>query len=323
MSQYSFSELGYGRLIGEFRITEVYPEGSRSISRVVQAEPITDGDLPTALKISRPGESQEYNFAALHEEVKTLQKLNQRGVVQLRRISSGEYPYKERAIQIVGKPWFFGMEFLNGGSLEAFLRSIGPLSLGEATAICHQVGTALEYVHGRGFAHNDVRPDHILFRRELRVGDRMEPVLINFRAGPNSVRPEVFGPVAYAAPEQLQASHDLSLPDIESFLDPSKADVWSMGILLYRLVVGNEPFRASANHSTSSAILRDSPESMMNRHKDLPQQLDEFIIEGCLCKDPNDRAAMRDYIALIGQYSGDWRVQRVPIRRRKLPWRRD
>ena len=322
MSQYSFSEIRGGRLIGDFRITEVYPEGRGSISRVVQAKPIANSDLAAALKISRAGENQEYYFAALHEEVKILQNLNHRGVVQLRRISSGEYPYKERAIQIAGTPWFFGMEFLHGGSLEDFIRAMGPLSLGEATAICHQVGTALEHVHGRGFVHNDVRPDHILFRRELRVGDRLEPVLINFRAGPNSGRLDLVRPVAYAAPEQLQESHDSSLPDIDSIVDPAKADVWSMGILLYRLLVGREPFRGSADHRTSSAILLDSPQSMMKRHIDLPQELDELIIEGCLSKDPNDRAEMRDYNALIGQYSGDWRVQRIPKKSRRLPWRR-
>ena len=256
MQQYTLSDIKNGRTIGDFKIVEVYPEGRGGMSRVVRARPIGDSDFQAALKISRTGGNQDYFFAAIQKEVEILQKLDHRGVVQLRQISSGKNPYKERAVQIVGTPWFFGMECLQGGSLEAYLRGLGPLSLSEAAAICHQVGTALEYIHGRGFAHNDVKPDNILFRRELRVGDRLEPVLIDFGVAAKLVKAQLDGSVVYMAPERLQEGRDPSAPEVVANVDPSKADVWSMGILLYRLLVGREPFQGLTDRSVTSAILR-------------------------------------------------------------------
>ena len=61
---------------------------------------------------------------------------------------------------------------------------------------------------------------------------------------------------------------------------------------------------------------------MIKRRQDLPRELDQFVIEGCLSKDPNLRVDMRDYNAVIDRYSGDWRVQRAPKKKRRLPWRR-
>ena len=322
MQQYALSDIKNGRPIGDFKIVEVYPEGRGGMWRVVRARPIGVSDFQAALKISRTGGNQDYFFAAIQKEVEILQKLDHRGVVQLRQISSGKNPYKERAVQIVGTPWFFGMECLQGGSLETDLRGLGPLSLSEAAAICHQVGTALEYIHGRGFAHNDVKPDNILFRRELRVGDRLEPVLIDFGVAAKRIKPQLDGSVVYMAPERLQEGRDPSAPEVVANVDPSKADVWSMGILLYRLLVGREPFQGLTDRSVTSAILRGSPQSMIKRRQDLPRELDRFVIEGCLSKVPNLRVDMRDYNAVIDRYSGDWRVQRAPRKKRRLPWRR-
>lgn len=322
MQQYELKDLKPGSPIGGFKAVEVYPEGRGGMSLVVRAKRVERSDGHSALKISRTGGNQDYYFAAIQKEVEILSKLDHRGVVNLRPISKGKNPYKERAVQIIGSPWFFGMECLRGGSLEAYLRGLGPLSLGEAAAICHQVGVALEYIHSQGFAHNDVKPDNVLFRRPLELGERLEPVLIDFGVAAKLVRSQLDGSVVYMAPERLQESREPSAPEVVAAADPTKADVWSMGILLYRLLVGREPFLGLTDRSITSAILRAMPASMTHRRQDLPRELDQFVIEGCLAKDPKLRVAMRDFNAVIARYSGDWRVRRVPKKRRWLPWRR-
>ena len=322
MQQYLLSEIKSGNLVGGFRILEVYPEGRGGMARVVRARPVKGEDQQEALKISRTGGNQDYFFAAIQKEVEILQKLDHRGVVRLLPISEGKNPFKERAVEIMDSPWFFGMEVLRGGSLEAYLRGLGALSLGEAAAICHQVGTTLEYIHSQGFAHNDVKPDNVLFRRELTVGERLEPVLIDFGVAAKLVRPQLDGSVVYMAPERLQESRDPSAPEVVANVDPSKADVWSMGILLYRLLVGREPFLGLTDRSVTSAILRAIPPSMTKRRQDLPRELDEFVIEGCLAKDPKLRVNVRDFNAVIDRYSGDWRVKRAPKKSRRFRFRR-
>ncbi len=322
MQRYPLKDIKPGKPIGAFRIVEVYPEGRGGMSRVVKARPRGDTGPEAALKISRVGPNQDYYFAAIQKEVEILQKLDHRGVVHLAPVSKGKNPYKERAVQIEGSPWFFGMEVLRGGSLEAYIRGLGALSLGESAAICHQVGKALEYIHREGFAHNDVKPDNVLFRRALKVGDRMEPVLVDFGVAAKLVRPQRDGSVVYMAPERLQESRDPSAPELVATVDPSKADVWSMGILLYRLLVGREPFLGFTDRSITSAILRAIPPPMTRRRQDLPKELDEFVIEGCLSKDPRLRVDIAEFNRVIDRYSGDWRVRRAPKRKKRFPWSR-
>jgi len=322
MPPYQLSDIKSGNLLGGFRILEVYPEGRGGMARVVRARLLKGEESEAALKISRTGGNQDYFFAAIQKEIEILQKLDHRGVVRLRPVSEGKNPFKERAVEIVESPWFFGMEVLRGSSLEAYLRGLGALSLGEAAAICHQVGTTLEYIHREGFAHNDVKPDNILFRRELKVGERLEPVLIDFGVAAKLVRPQLDGSVVYMAPERLQESREPSPPEMLAAGDPSKADVWSMGILLYRLLVGREPFLGITDRSVTSAILRAIPPSMIKRRQDLPRELDQFVIEGCLAKEPKLRVNMRDFNSVIDRYSGDWRVKRAPKKYRRLLWRR-
>ncbi len=109
MRQYELRKLKPGRQIGSFKVAEVYPEGRGGMARVVRAKPVNGNAGQVALKISRTGSNQDYFFAAIQKEVEILGQLDHAGVVRLRPISDGKNPYKERAVQILGNPWFFGM----------------------------------------------------------------------------------------------------------------------------------------------------------------------------------------------------------------------
>jgi serine/threonine protein kinase len=317
---YPLSDLKPGLPVGDFDVVEVYPEGRGGMARVVRAiRRGREGD-EIALKISRTGANQIYFFAAIQKEVEVLQKLNHRGVVHIEPVSRGKNAYKERAVNIVESPWFFGMEVLRGGSLEAYSRNMGKLSLSEAAVICHQLARALLHVHERGFSHNDVKPDNVLFRRPLMLGERIEPVLIDFGVAAKLVKQQVDGSIVYMAPERLSETQAPSAP--EMLADPAKADVWSMGILLYRMLVGREPFLGVTDRSITSAIQRAVPTPIRKECREIPPEVDEFVIEGCLAKDPRVRVNMMQFYRFVERYSGDWRVQRAPKPKSRLPWKR-
>jgi len=61
---------------------------------------------------------------------------------------------------------------------------------------------------------------------------------------------------------------------------------------------------------------------MIRRRQDLPRELDEFVVEGCLAKSPKLRVDIAGFNRMIDSYSGDWRVKRESKRKRKLPWQR-
>jgi serine/threonine protein kinase len=313
------AELKPGHRIGLFEVLELYPEGRGGMARVVRALRSGTKREEVALKISRTGTNRTYFFAAIQKEVEILQKLDHRGVVRIVRVSEGKNAYKERAVTLVESPWFFGMECLRGGSLESYVRGLGNLTLRETCAIAHQLALALVHIHGRGFSHNDVKPDNVLFRRPLNVGERLEPVLIDFGVAAKLVKHQVDGSVVYMAPERLHELREPSPP--EAPVDPTKADVWSMGILVYRMLVGREPFWGVSDRSITSAIMRGQAIAMQKQREDIPREFDEFIIESCLAKDPRVRAPMQEFADFVERYSGDWRVRRQPKARRRLPWK--
>lgn len=318
--QCDIADLKPGFQIGLFRVREVYPEGRGGMARVVRAAFVGGQKPEVALKISRVGPNRHYFFAALQKEVEILQKLKHPGVVRLHPVSRGKNPFKERALEIIGNPWFFGMECLHGGTLEAYVRQIGPLDVEEAAAICQLIGRTLLYIQKRGFAHNDVKPDNVVFRRPLVQGVPFQPVLVDFGVATKLVRQQPDGSIVYMAPERLAEIQEPSPPETVSLVDPSKADVWSMGILIYRLLVGREPFLGVTDRSVTSAIMRGMPVPIRKKRNDIPRQLDEFILEGCLAKDPNLRVSMVQLIGYIDRFSNGWRVKRSGGVRRGLSW---
>jgi serine/threonine protein kinase len=320
--RYELKDLKPGRRVGIFKVLELYPEGRGGMSRVVKAGPADGRGSEAALKISRTGRNLEYFYAAIQKEVEIIQQLDHPGVVRLIAVSQGKNPFKERAVEIVDSPWFFGMECLQGGTLESYMRGLGPLTLEEAAAIAHQLGRTLNYIHHRGFSHNDIKPDNVLFRKQLEIGERLEPVLIDFGVAARLVRHQPDGSVVYMAPERLGETKDPSPPEVVAEQDLSKADVWSLGVLFYRMLAGREPFLGVTDRSITSAIQRGIPDSISSTRNDIPRAVDDFVLDGCLAKDPGLRVTMAQFDHFIDQYSGDWRAKRLPKEKRRPFWRR-
>ena len=187
-----------------------------------------------------------------------------------------------------------------------------------AAAVCFQVSAALVYIHVEGFSHNDLKPENVLFRRSLKPGEWLEPVLVDFGVAAKLVRQQLDGSVVYMAPERLNESPDINTVELLSEQNLTKADVWSMGVLLYRMLLGKEPFLGITDRIITSAILHSSPESMLNKRPDIPPKLDQLVIDGCLSKDPRDRITMQEFHEIISEYTSDWRMKRALKRKRRL-----
>jgi serine/threonine protein kinase len=152
------------------------------------------------------------------------------------------------------------------------------------------------------------------------VGGNFDPVLIDFGVAAKLIKHQLDGSVVYMAPERLQEARDPSPPELVQQYDPAKADVWSMGILFYRLIVGREPFLGVTDRSITSAILRAMPVPLSQDRQDIPKELDEYIIDGCLAKDPDLRVTIEQFNRIIKYYAGDRRVHRLPKKKRRFSW---
>lgn len=145
-----------------------------------------------------------------------------------------------------GRPWII-MEFIDGPSLADHLRDEGPLPVRGAAEIAIEVIGALDAAHGQGVLHRDVKPSNIMLGKG-RV------VLTDFGIA------AVDGSTVLTATGQLVGSPEYLAPErIDGRGATRAADLWSVGITLYHMVIGDTPFRRTTTLETFGAIANSEP----------------------------------------------------------------
>ena len=193
---------------------------------------------------------------------------------------------------------FIVMELVEGKSLAEIIAS-GPLPLAQFLEIAVPLADAVAAAHAKGIIHRDLKPANILIDTDgrLKVLDfglakLAHPALADSdqtMASMSRTRDgQILGTVSYMSPEQAEG-----LP-----LD-QRSDIFSLGIVLYEMAAGNNPFQRSTVVSTLSAILKDTPPPI-DELRPLPAALDD-IVSRCLEKDAAIRyqtaAQVRDELA--------------------------
>ena len=184
-----------------------------------------------------------------------------------------------------GRP-FIVMEFVEGQTLRARVDA-SPLAVKEAVSITMQVASALAASHARGIVHRDIKPENVMLRpdgyvkvldfglaRQL-TGDEAETV--------TGAQPEALvGTLRYMSPEQSRG---------ESALAPS--DVFSLGLLLFEMIVGRHPFHAPSNIAVLHGIQSGAPPS-----SGAGAEIDDLLGE-MLEKHPRLRLTAADVVARL------------------------
>ena len=136
------------------------------------------------------------------------------------------------------------MEYLSGGELADYLESRGGrLEEREARKIFKQIADGVEYCHSRNLVHRDFKLENILL--ESRDNPLIKIVDFGISSIAHSER-YAYGSLKYMAPELVSRSNTNSDP---------KLDVWSMGCILYLLLVGRHPFSGRSRHEIASSIV--------------------------------------------------------------------
>jgi serine/threonine protein kinase/Flp pilus assembly protein TadD len=188
---------------------------------------------------------------------------------------------------------FLTMELVEGNYLERLLPADG-FALSKIFDIAIPLADALATAHERGIVHRDLKPANIMLTKEGRVkvldfglaklgldsavplSDQDETALAP-TSSPLTGDGTILGTAPYMPPEQLEG-----LP-----VD-HRADIFSVGVLLYELATGRRPFEGTSSIALASSILRDTPPPISEIKQDLPRHFGR-IVETCLEKDPERR----------------------------------
>ena len=178
-------------------------------------------------------------------------------------------------------------KLVDGRPLSAVLRHTDVLPIPVARHVIHQVADALNYAHGEGVVHRDVKPANIMVDR------RGNLVVMDFGIAKavddaNLTRTGlVIGTPAYMSPEQCLAQRVTSA-----------ADQYSLGIVAYELITGRTPFRGSPLEM-QWAHTKESPEPIRTLRPDCPPEL-ETIVSRMLAKTPSDRwPSLQDIVEVL------------------------
>ena len=175
---------------------------------------------------------------------------------------------------------FIAMAFIEGRNLEKKLDE-DPLELDEALAIATQIAQGLEAAHRRGVVHRDIKPANIMW--SAAAGTLAGVKILDFglaqlaQVSKITETDSTVGTVGYMAPEQTKS------PDVDH-----RADIWSLGVLLYEMVTGRPPFQGSRDQAVIYSIVHEDYEPIAGLRPEVPAELDRIVAKA-LEKDPDNR----------------------------------
>ena len=181
-----------------------------------------------------------------------------------------------------GRP-FIVTEFVEGETVRQRL-SRGPMPPVDAIDVALQVGAALSAAHARGLVHRDIKPENVMRRPDgyvkvLDFGLAKLTAQVTGDAEFATIPGLVMGTPRYMSPEQVRGQE----------LD-ARSDIWSLGVLLYEMVGGRQPFAGATIADTIAAILGTEPVPLA-LHLSTPCPTLERAVARALKKDRRDRYA--------------------------------
>ncbi len=258
-----------GERIGPYAIQRLLGHGG--MGTVYLAERVEDYDQQVALKLIR-AEVTTGRSRRFHAERQVLAQLEHPNIVRL--LGGGN--------TTSGAPYLV-MEYVDGKALDEDCDHRG-LSVHDRARRVLQIVRAMAYAHDQGVLHRDLKPSNILVTAEG------EPKITDFGLARPILRETdttqtdsttILGTPTYMAPEQIGDGPGRNLP---------AGDCYSLGAILYRLLAGRPPFRASTPFETCLKVIHDEPLPVRALNRAVPRDL-ETIVRVAMARDPAERFA--------------------------------
>jgi tetratricopeptide (TPR) repeat protein len=182
--------------------------------------------------------------------------------------------------------WMFEMEYVEGGPLNLLLGTDTRLDPERVAAIMAELASALEAAHAGGVVHGDVKPGNVLLTAEgnVKLADFGLSRLLTEASLELSVKVGLAGTPSFLAPEVVDGEH----------ATPA-SDVWSLGVVAYRMLNGRHPFQATMLASLFYAIQTNDPPPC---EPEAPPHLVGLVLD-CLAKDPTARPAVGEVLTRL------------------------
>jgi serine/threonine protein kinase/ABC-type transport system substrate-binding protein len=261
------AEIRTGTVLAGFRVLSTLGEGAMGAVYLAEATP---GGRQVALKVLAPELARDERFRRRFlRETEVAASLDHPHVVPT--LASGE----------ADGTLYLAMAYVEGSDLRDLLRRQGRLEPEHAVALIDQVADALDVAHAAGLVHRDVKPGNILVAQtpEGALAYMCDFGLARHVSSVSSLTGErgFVGTIDYVPPEQ-----------IEGGTIDGRADVYSLGCVLYECLAGMRPFDRESELSVVFAHLNEPPPRLSEVRPELPDAFDA-VFETALAKSPDAR----------------------------------
>lgn len=257
-----------GTEIGGYRITGLIGQGGMGTVYLAEA---AAADNPVALKVLAPELASDEQFRRRFlREARYARSLDHPNVVPVHDAGESEGLL------------FIAMSYVQGMDLSTVLGIEGALVPSRALHILSQVASALDAAHATGLMHRDVKPGNVLIDS---VGGSERCYLTDFGLSKNPTQDsgaltaigDFVGTYLYTAPEQILGQ------EIDG-----RADLYSLGCVLFEMLTGEPPFSAPTEAEVLQAHFETPPPPASEVRTTLPSAVDE-VIATAMAKDPSER----------------------------------
>lgn len=260
-----------GELVGgHYRVERVLGSGGMGV--VVAARDERTGEA-VAIKLLRSIDDTR-SVERFFREARAMGRLDSEHVVRVRDAGTD------------GKKPYLVMDCLDGIDLSERAKRSGPLSVRDAVDYAMQACEALSHAHSKGIVHRDIKPSNLFLHK---AGDRTVLKVLDFGISKVQTRDVwertltttddggVLGSPPYMSPEQVRDP---------KAVDP-RSDVWSLGIVMYKLLSGTVPYDGESVGEVFAKVL-ERPYPSLRVTTDVPPDIDA-IVQRCLTKDREER----------------------------------
>ena len=242
------------KTIGEGGMANVYLAQDTILNRQVAVK-ILRGDLADDEKFVR----------RFQREALSASKLNHPNIVEMYDVGEDNGQY------------YIVMEYVSGKTLKSLVKKRGALTLPEVIDIMSQLLSAVMCAHDSYIIHRDIKPQNVMILEDGKVKIMDFGIAMALNSNELTQTNSVMGSVHYLPPEQANGSGSTI-----------KSDIYSLGILMYELLIGKVPFKGDNAVEIAIKQMKEPIPSVCKQNPDIPQSIENIVLKAC-AKNPKNR----------------------------------